>query len=79
MGGSPQFLAITSGSRGPRRGDRDGESRKRVASGYGKQRGCDEERSVEDENCCAPGLVLVPGLHSGQNRMTAPPDGSGSS
>lgn len=35
-----------------------GESRKRVASGYGRQRGCDEERSVEDENHCAPGLVL---------------------
>ena len=35
-----------------------GESKKRVASGYGRQRGCDEERSVEDENHCAPGLVL---------------------
>ena len=30
-----------------------GESRKRVASGYGRQRGCDEERSVEDDNHCA--------------------------
>ena len=57
-GRKPQFLAITSGSREPRRGDRDGESRKRVASGYGKQRGCNEERSMEDENCCAQGLVL---------------------